>query len=436
MVNPSETERRECIMFENNQKGLVDKINLFMKHHIEPSFDVESIRWWFSLSGGKDSFAMALALKFWYQEHGKRLDAKGFHISQWSSGIFENINKQLPWLNIIHIDGKNLTKNRIRYKFGDQAPCRECSDIRRELNDHLIRSHQKKPTKTNLLARGLHLTDTAVSLLWRRVLGYQPVHHLISKEKARPLIRLWEGTYLAKPLFYAREFETQCFARHYGFKPSCCGCPGCKFPARRDIVEETIVPIFNDPLWEFSIPDLSIFFDSIKNGPLLHDVYYASVYGKEEKKLRLPKDFPGFAVNFYRQKIQEKDYNWLSSKIDYNISLDQIGFSLLHGNSISYEEDKVPAPNLIKNDIQINPNLACLISSLGPFWGALGLNNKIKDKALFLHETIFGLRIDDLFSQTNELLKMYYKKVENEKINRENSFISSIPSTNNCLCTS
>lgn len=196
-------------MADKDQKGLITKINLFMRHHIEPSFDVESIRWWFSLSGGKDSFAMALAIKFWYQERGKKLDARGFHISQWSSNIFKYINEQLPWLKITHIDGKDLTKNRIRYKFGDQAPCRECSDIRRELNDQLIRSCQEKPTKTNLLARGLHLTDTAVSLLWRRALGYQPVHHLISKEKGRPLIRLWEGTYLAKPLCYSREFETQ-----------------------------------------------------------------------------------------------------------------------------------------------------------------------------------------------------------------------------------
>ena len=420
-------------MFENNQKGLMNKIDLFMKHHIEPSFDVESIRWWFSLSGGKDSFTMALALKVWYQEHGKKLDAKGFHISQWSSGVLESIRKQVPWLSVIHIDGKKLTKNRIKYKFGEQAPCRDCSDIRRELNDHLIRSHQKEHTKINLLARGLHLTDTSVSLLWRRVLGYQPVNHLIAKQKAKPLIRLWDGTYLAKPLFYAREYETQCFSKHYGFKPICCGCPGFKFPSRRDIVEETIVPIFDDPMWEFSIPDIAKFFESIKNGPLLQDVYYYSSYGKEEKNLRLPIDFPDFAVNFYRKKIQEKDYTWLSTDINYNISLDQIGFSLLQGDTISYDEDKVPAPNLIKNDIQINPNLAALISSLGPFWGALGLNSKIKEKALFLNEAIFGIRIDDLFSQTNELLNMYYRKVKNEKIDRENTYFSSFPCTNHCL---
>jgi len=407
-------------MGQNNPKTLLKKIDIYMRYHIKPNFDVNSIRWWFSLSGGKDSFSMATAIKTWYDSNGKHLDAKGFHINQWSKSSFNNlsISQQLPWLNIIFIDGTRLTRNRTAYKNGDQAPCRVCADIRRELNDDLILSLNKNTTQTNFIARGLHLTDTAISLLWRRVMGYNPVAHLRDNGKAQPLKRLWEGTYLVKPLYYAREFETQNFANYYSYQPSGCDCPGNNFPSRRDIVEETIAPIFKDPLWEFSIPDIPLLLNSINNGPLPIEIIKCSLKGKEEKELRLPKDFPDFSTRYYYNKIHEIGENWLMPQLDKDMSLDKLGFSNLHGESPLYEGSKVPSPLLIKNGGHIDSSLMLLITSLGPFWGALCLSKELRERALILHEKTFKIKIDEKFSHTNELLKIYYntKNSKNEKI--------------------
>lgn len=416
--------------------SLIDKIDIYMKHHVEPMFDLESIRWWFSLSGGKDSFAMTLAIKNWYEERGKKLDAIGFHISQWSELPVKYIQKQLPWLKFFHIDGQVLTQNRIRYSPGEQAPCRECADIRRELNDQLILNCVEDSSKVDFLARGLHLTDTIVSLLWRRALGYQPVHNLISKGKGRPLGRLWEGVYLSKPLYYAREFETQDYAMLNGFKACCCGCPACKFPSRRDIVEETIVPFFGGSLWEFSTPDIFDLFSAIENGPSFYDVFSKSLPGKETKIPHLPADFHKFVVNYYRRKIKEEDLSWILPELDFRTSLDSIGRAWLLGKTVSYKKDKkIPAPNLLHNGLEIDERQAMLISALGPFWGASGLSDKNRAKALSIQESIFGIKFDDYFTHSNELLKRYYWRGTDDTSNRENLDFSLISFSHDCFCS-
>src|ERR1035438_10223512 len=42
------------------------KIDIFLQEIIFSQFNPENIHWWISLSGGKDSFGMANALREWY----------------------------------------------------------------------------------------------------------------------------------------------------------------------------------------------------------------------------------------------------------------------------------------------------------------------------------------------------------------------------------
>ena len=56
---------------------------------------------------------------------------------------------------------------------------------------------------------------------------------------------------------FVREFESQSFSESNNYEAYCCGCPACKYPSRRDIVEESLLKLFdNNPLWEFNIPGL------------------------------------------------------------------------------------------------------------------------------------------------------------------------------------
>src|SRR5260370_21592391 len=49
------------------------KIDLFFQLHILPVLDPTKIHWHFSLSGGKDSFVMANAVKNWYVRQNLRV---------------------------------------------------------------------------------------------------------------------------------------------------------------------------------------------------------------------------------------------------------------------------------------------------------------------------------------------------------------------------
>ena len=92
---------------------LVQKIDIFMRCHVLPRFDPQDVSWLFSLSGGKDSFAMASGMRRWYDIHGFKLHALGFSISQWSTAPSTYLPRQMPWLPFTHIDGRDLTHARV-----------------------------------------------------------------------------------------------------------------------------------------------------------------------------------------------------------------------------------------------------------------------------------------------------------------------------------
>ena len=183
-----------------------------MERHVLSKFDPRDIFWWFSVSGGKDSFAMVHGIHKWYDRKGIRTESAIFHINQWGGQTTEYILKYFREYDCRIIDGSKLTHSKTKYKYGQQAPCRECSDVRRKLNDELIYPESLQNKKVNFLCRGLHLSDIAVSLLWRYAIKSDPATDLINEKKGQPITRLWHNTYLAKPLSYVREYEAQQYA--------------------------------------------------------------------------------------------------------------------------------------------------------------------------------------------------------------------------------
>ncbi len=89
--------------------SLVYKLDLFMRSHVLPSFQPERIRWWLSLSGGKDSFAMAHALRNWYRVSGLHFDSVLFNIDQWHGDAAAAIKRQISWEDVQVIEANELT---------------------------------------------------------------------------------------------------------------------------------------------------------------------------------------------------------------------------------------------------------------------------------------------------------------------------------------
>jgi hypothetical protein len=50
------------------------------------------------------------------------------------------------------------------------------------------------------------------------------------------------------------------------------------------------------------------------------------------------------------------------------------------------------------------------IATMGPFWGAIGLEEDLAANAWEIQHKYFGIQIDERWSQTAELLREYYKR--------------------------
>ena len=99
------------------------KIDLFINSFIVNKYDLNNIHWFFSLSGGKDSFTMAKAIELWYSSRSFIFNATGIFIDQWDDNVKEHIKKEFGWLNeVIILDGKNKTSQIIGELNGYQAP--------------------------------------------------------------------------------------------------------------------------------------------------------------------------------------------------------------------------------------------------------------------------------------------------------------------------
>lgn len=404
---------------QNAFRAFRKKIDLFMQVHILPIVSPEKIHWWFSLSGGKDSYSMAEGVREWYYQNGFNLVATAFTINQWDGPAHDSIVRQIPWTQVIMIDGREPTSGTTGYRHGNQAPCRVCADVRRSLTDQLV-MRTSKGSFVNLIARGLHLSDTATSIAWRHVMGLEPSKNLLSQNKGLPLTPILKDTYIAKPLFYAREFESACFAALNGFQPSCCGCPACMFPSRRDIVEESVLLFYNEPIWELQVPGIRSFLSNIAPNKIIRQVESCSAPGKYTKPPHLPHNFHDFVVSKFAGVLPDS-WKLIRELFDPGCSLDDIGTSWILSNPIPKTNSRVPLPMTIVDSNRLSLPQRMMVATLGPMWGAIGLTPPLQQRAWDIQKTIFGFSANQQWSQVNDLLKNYYNKDSNPQRNIKNS---------------
>lgn len=385
------------------------KIDLFMQDQILPFFNPEEVDWWLSLSGGKDSYAMAIGIRQWYQKKGFRLSAKGLHIDQWGANAAGFVRKKLAWLEIIIINAQKLTLEKTGYQPGDQAPCRKCADVRRLVGDEIIFPAAKKTKRVQFIARGLHLSDTALSLLWRFIRGKEPELAINSSSKGWPTKEIAPKVYLVKPLAYIREYESQIYAHRAGFQKKCCGCPACHVPSRRDLVEETALPFVHTPLWELTIPDMTNYLTRIGTNQLESKIKKNSSPGIETKTPSLPDGFTFSATNYFRSWLHKMPAVDLK-KLNFEMSLDEIGVKRLTKQVTPLQVKNIPAPALLDKNWIPSASEMGMIATLGPFWGAIGLDPINAQEAWKLQEKICDFVPDDQWSQVKKMLTLYYQQ--------------------------
>lgn len=390
-------------------KCLDDKIDLYMTEYVLKYFKPQDIFWWFSLSGGKDSYTMAVCIRRWYERNSYSLYAKGLHFNQWDGAVSKQLDKKFKWLDVDIIDARQKTKESTQYIFGKQAPCRQCTDVRRNLGDLAIKQATSRRGKVNFLARGLHLSDNAVSLLWRYADGREPFLDILGLGKYQPIVELWENTFLVKPLYFVREYETQLFTSIEDFVPICCGCPACFFPSRRDIIEESMLEFISNPLWEFTIKGMTQMLNHYVGNVITQKVIQYSLSGKEEKLCHLPYNFANFVLEYYQSKLIPSLLRSINDEFD-NRDLDKIGAGRLLYHKPLIGGRKLPKPSLFQSKRVINSKEALMIVALGPFWGAVGLVPEKRTHAFDLQSKIFGIEINNKFSHVISLLNKYYSR--------------------------
>ena len=393
-----------------SQEYIAWKVDYYMNHYIMSQFEAENIHWYFSLSGGKDSFVLADSIYNWYKKNNKRITATGLHILQWDDSKSE-IETRFGWLDdLLFLDARKETSQFYKSNSAKQILCSDCSQIRKTCSDtFFVNKSTSKSKLTNILCRGLHLTDMANSMLWRLLWEKDPINSILEQKKGKPLVKLFSDLYLAKPLCLAREYECQNYADLSNYKAYQCDCPALIYPGRRDVIEESVSLFYTDLLWEFNIPGMDLFFSNIlqcnKELILNH-----SMPGKEDKRPTLPEAFFEFAVDYFYKITQSNRSTFLSYISDFNSYIeDYMPNFLLHNQS----------QNMVKRNINFKLLSAPekltqfdkrMISTLGPLWGALSLDLPSKMQVLQMQEDIYKFHLEATWGQVINLLNLYYTK--------------------------
>jgi tRNA(Ile)-lysidine synthase TilS/MesJ len=383
------------------------KIDLFMRAYILPTFNPNQIHWWLSLSGGKDSFVMAHVLRDWYEQAGLHFKARGFIINQWGGAAAEKVGRSLDWLPIDLIDARDDTRVRTGYERGQQAPCRACSDVRHDSTDALLDRVPSADGDYHFVARGLHLSDMATSLVWRFFRGESPSRSMLEQGKGRPVAHIGGRRYLVKPLSFVREFETQLLSKEIGFRHACCGCPACRYPSRRDIVEETLLQLFESDLWEFDIPGMNEFIAGHGNIIDMKGLRSSSIPGRASKHNHLPHDFSDFSLDETMRSLSISSLSSIGEALDFNSCLDDIALTIIAGDAPEMRNGKIPAPALLARP-QLNEPMKRAVAALGPFWGAFHLSQEKRFEAHAIQQAAFGIDVDDKLSNVHRMLRRYY----------------------------
>lgn len=394
-------------MLNNSSENIIKKINLFMNIYIIPKIDPNKIYWWFSMSGGKDSFVMAYSIYKWYKANNYQFHGEGICFRQWDKNIFFNeLQNQINWIPITVIDVVEKTNMFVKYNKGEQAPCSLCSSVRKCVGDKYI-TENYRDGYINILARGLHLSDMAISFLWRDFWRIDTTDFALSLTKGNPFVKLdlEKEIFLCKPLCFVREYESQSLSNALGFKSVSCGCPAYKFPSRRDIVEESLRMLFNSDLWEFDVHGIDVYLNKITFG---EDVSVLSSRGKEKKEPHLPIEFIQFAVDYWEKNIKSSLLFDTFSK-NTKVFLDAIGIDYLVEHK-GVDNSKIYYPKLL-SDEELTEAEKRMVATAGPFWGAIGYDDiSIRNSFLKLQQKIYGIEIDRFWSQVIPLLNQYYKE--------------------------
>lgn len=388
---------------------LIGKIDAFMKHHVIHQINPNKIHWWVSLSGGKDSYSMARVLYDWYKKNNCLFHGIGFYINQWgNASINSHLCKTIDWMPIIMIDGTDTTMMLTNYSSGMQAPCSKCSTARKIIGDQYIMQHYKDGYY-NVLARGLHLSDMAISYLWRDFWGIDTISFANKLTKGKPFERLplEKELYLAKPLCYVREYECEEFARITKYTSACCGCPACRYPSRRDIVEESLKLYYPKGLWEFEVRGIKEYLNNI--GSALK-TQINSMSGIESKCCQLPPDFALFAIEYWKshEKVSPRYFSRTRR-------LDDIG----HDYLVKHQKSDVSKLYLPKfySDEPLSAKEKIMIATVGPFWGGIGFKNQDYKSYVFqMQYDIFNIEINKEWSQVIPILEAYYEMKDQQSV--------------------
>jgi len=353
------------------------KVTFFFDRYIETLFPAEDILWVFSLSGGKDSFSMFQAIAHWYAVHKKKFTYRNIHIRQWGMGEPDTL--ALQYAEILDYTQETLLLNK---KARVQAPCRECANIRRLATDGFIES-LSHPGPV-FIARGLHLTDTAVSFAWRHFFGIPPLLDSQKNNKYQPITRLKNNIYLAKPLCFTREYETSSYAGNLRLQFSTCACPAPEAPPRRDIIKE-LLPSLPHKIWELEIEDIENYIAHWGGEDAVEFVTLTSFIGTEPRPCILSEPFIEFCMDHFLKKATRKPKGTQPSTTQQ--FRDNIIFNLTKNSNTLDEKRK--------------------FITLGPLYEDYAKCDHKKITALAIQREILSLNITDKLQHIAILLKKF-----------------------------
>lgn len=407
--------------------ALLRKMDRYFTDYVLPVIDPSKAVWLFSLSGGIDSWACRDLIRYWYEVNGVSLNERSFHINQWNAPVALTYVKKKPD-TITMLDAQDITHDRLNYVVGDQAPCSTCSGVRHDSTDLMVDTLLSEIPSSDsvVVARGHHMSDLAVSLLWRYLAGKEPASAMLEAKKGHPFQALKQRAHLAKPLIYVLKSEIAAYAEENQIagECACVACPAHNFPSRRDIVNETAGALLaeHDSLWELSIPGVDPLFEKWTTNP----TKAAEIRAMSQKRPQPRHDHMPFgAVNrieeFYDYHLDRSAIPELRARFSIEPTLDGLALpALLRQTSAQSFFVSIPIPKylyrfVVGTELRLSRQERLMLLCMGPFWGSFILPQHLRDEAHKMSIRLFPrLRFDDEWSHVGSFLKWYASQSERD----------------------
>jgi tRNA(Ile)-lysidine synthase TilS/MesJ len=408
-------------MLNQTTDHLLHKLDYFFTDYILPELDPSRIVWLFSLSGGIDSWACKELVSTWYKSKGMSIREKSFHINQWEAPVALTFKKE----KVEVLNAQSATRNRLNYITGQQAPCHTCSGVRHDYTDRMIQTAltEVAPSDIVIAVRGHHLTDLAISLLWRYLIGRNPSADMLSASKGHPFQHLEERAYLAKPLIYILKSELEAFAEEnkVNGECACVACPAHNHPSRRDVVNETAgkVLAIQTSLWEFSVHGLKILLNMwSKNTKTADEIQECSLIKSQSQHAHMPMDALDSVEEFYCNHLNKAALPQILSKLSKQFTLDDFALPILLGHTTQpVALDSIPIPKFLQQfmdnkEFKLSLEERLMLLCLGPFWGAFALPQQLEQDVSEVRAKIFpDLSFDEQWSHVGTFLRWHYSRL-------------------------